>query len=95
MNAFVLFLYLLKATLNTFSGLASLPVLRQDLVLNHHVITDQQLNTAIVVSRTTPGPVGLYVVSVGYFADDAPALLIIPLIHFVGRRLIFNLGVCV
>jgi hypothetical protein len=56
-NAFVLFLYLLKATLTTFSGFASLPVLRQDLVLNHHVITDQQLNTAIVVTRTTPGPV--------------------------------------
>jgi chromate transporter len=64
MNTFVLFLYLLKATLTTFSGLASLPVLRQDLVLNHHVIADQQLNTAIVVTRTTPGPVGLYVVSV-------------------------------
>ncbi len=98
MNLFVLFLYFLKATLTTFSGLASLPVLRQDLVLDHHVITDQQLNTAIVVTRTTPGPVGLYVVSVGYFADGipgaiagwlamiAPALLIIPLIHFVGRH---------
>ena len=98
MNALILFLYLLKATLTTFSGLASLPVLRQDLVLNHHIITDQQLNTAIVVTRTTPGPVGLYVVSVGYFADGvpgavagwlamiAPALLIVPLIHFVGRH---------
>ena len=98
MNSFVLFLYLLKATVTTFSGLASLPVLRQDLVLNHHVITDQQLNTAIVVTRTTPGPVGLYVVSVGYFAHGvpgaiagwlamiAPALLIIPLIHFIGRH---------
>ena len=98
MSAFILFLYLLKATLTTFSGLASLPVLRQDLVLNHHVITDQQLNTAIVVTRTTPGPVGLYVVSVGYFADGvpgaiagwlamiAPALLIIPLIQFIGKR---------
>lgn len=98
LNSFLLFLYLLKATLTTFSGLASLPVLRQDLVLNHHVITDQQLNTAIVVSRTTPGPVGLYVVSVGYFARGvpgamagwlamiAPALLILPLIRFVGKR---------
>ncbi len=98
MNAFVLFFYLLKATLTTFSGLASLPVLRQDLVLNYHVITDHQLNTAIVVTRPTPGPVGLYVVSVGYFADGVPgavagwlamitpALLIIPPIHFVGRH---------
>ncbi len=98
MNAFILFFFLLKATLTTFSGLASLPVLRQDLVLHHHVLTDQQLNTAIVVTRTTPGPVGLYVVSVGYFVDGvpgaiagwlamiAPALLIIPLIHFMGKR---------
>jgi chromate transporter len=96
MNVVVLFLFLLKATRTTFSGLASLPVLRQDLVLNHHVLTDQQLNTAIVVSRTTPGPVGLYVVSVGYFVAGvpgavagwlaliAPALLIIPLIHTYG-----------
>jgi chromate transporter len=98
LNAFVLFLFLLKATLTTFSGLASLPVVRQDLILNHHVLTDKQLNTAIVVTRTTPGPVGLYVVSVGYFVDGvpgaiagwlaivAPALLIIPLIHFMGKH---------
>ncbi len=98
MNAFVLFFFLLKATLTTFSGLASLPVLRQDLVLNHHVLTDRQLDTVIVITRTTPGPVGLYVVSVGYFVDGtpgaiagwlamiAPALLIIPLIRFVGQH---------
>jgi hypothetical protein len=42
MNAFVLFLYLLKATLTTFSGLASLSVLRQDLVLEHHVVSTAQ-----------------------------------------------------
>lgn len=98
MNALVLLIFLLKATLTSFSGLASLPVLRQDLVLKHHVLTDQQLNTAIVVTRTTPGPVGLYVVSVGYFVDGvpgaiagwlamiAPALLIIPLIRFLGKH---------
>jgi chromate transporter len=97
-KAVVLFLYLLKATVTTFSGLASLPVLRQDLVLDHHALIDQQLNTAVVVTRTTPGPVGLYLVSVGYFVDGvpgaiagwlamiAPALLVIPLIHFMGKR---------
>ena len=45
-----------------FSGLASLPVLRTDLVLQHHMLTDQQLNTAVVVTRTTPGPVGIVLV---------------------------------
>jgi chromate transporter len=97
-NAFLLYFLLLKATLTTFSGLASLPVLREDLVINRHVLTDEQLNTAVVVTRTTPGPVGLYVVSVGYFvagtpgaiagwfAMCTPALIIIPLIHFAGHR---------
>ena len=98
MNPLLLYLLLLKATLMTFSGLASLPVLREDLVVTRHAVTDEQLNVAIVVTRTTPGPVGLYVVSVGYFAGGipgaiagwaamvTPALLIIPLVHYMGRR---------
>ena len=69
MNPFVLYLHLLKATLTTLAGLASLPVLQADLVQHHHVLTNKQLNVAIVVTRSTPGPAGLYVVSVGYFVD--------------------------
>jgi chromate transporter len=98
MNPFSLYLILLKATVTTFSGLASIPVLRADLVLHRHVLTDQQLNIAIVVTRTTPGPAGLYIVSVGYFVDGiagaiagwaamaTPALLILPLIRYAGDR---------
>jgi chromate transporter len=98
MNLIVLYFLLAKATLTTFSGLASMPVLRQDLVIDRHLLTDEQLNTAVVVTRTTPGPVGLYVVSVGYFiagtpgaiagwlAMCTPALLIVPLVHFAGRK---------
>lgn len=71
MKVLLLYMLLLKATISTFSGLASLPVLRNDLVLHRHLVTDQQLNTAIVVTRTTPGPVGVYIVSVGYFADGS------------------------
>jgi chromate transporter len=55
MSAILLYLLLTKATITSFSGLASLPVLRQDLVVNRHVLTDAQLDTAVVVSRTTPG----------------------------------------
>lgn len=98
MNPFLLYLLLLRATLTTFSGLASLPVLRQDLVVDHQVLTDVQLNAAIVIGRTTPGPAGLYLVSAGYLvagwpgafagwlAMCTPAFLIIPLLVFVGRR---------
>ena len=98
MNTLLLYVFLLKATLTSFSGLASLPVIRTDLVVNHHVLTDEQLNTAVIVSRTTPGPVGVYVVSVGYSVGGVsgaiagwgamctPALLIIPLIRYVSRQ---------
>ena len=98
MNPFLLYLLLLKATITSFSGLASLPVIRADLVLNRHVLTDEQLNTAVIVSRATPGPVGIYVVSVGYSVGGlvgavagwaavwTPALLIIPLIRFASSR---------
>lgn len=98
MNVFVLYLILLKATVTTFSGLASLPMVRDELVLNRHVLTDEQLNTAVVVTRTTPGPIGLYVVSVGYFAAgvpgavagwlamSTPALAILLLLRFIGPR---------
>lgn len=72
MTAILLYLLLTKATLTSFSGLASLPVLREDLVVQRHVLTDAQLDTAVVVSRTTPGPIGVYVVSVGYYADGIP-----------------------
>jgi chromate transporter len=98
MNVFVLYLILLKATVTTFSGLASLPLVRDELVLNRRVLTDEQLNTAVVITRTTPGPIGLYVVSVGYFAAgvpgavagwlamSTPALAILISLHFIGRR---------
>ena len=98
MSAFVLYLVLLKATLTSFAGLASLPVVRDELVVKRQVLTDTQLNEAVVITRATPGPVGLYTVSAGFFALGAPgavagwlamitpALLIIPLVHFAGRK---------
>lgn len=98
MNAFVLYLFLLKAIVTTFSGLASVPIVRNDLVLHRHVLTDRELTTSLAITRTTPGPMGLYVVSVGYFVDGVPgaiagwlamvtpALLMIPLLEFVRRK---------
>jgi len=99
MNIFLLYLLLLKGTITAFAGLASLPVIQDALVFQYHVLTDKQLNEAVVITRSTPGPVGLYIVSVGYFvagvpgatagwaAMVTPALFIIPLVHLVGRRM--------
>jgi chromate transporter len=98
MNLFVLYLILLKATATSFGGLASLPLIRNDLVVKRAVLTDRQLNAAVAVGRATPGPAGLYIVSIGYFAAGVPgafvgwlaqitpALLVIPTLSYLGRR---------
>lgn len=98
MNLVLLYLLLLKATVTSFSGLASLPMVRDDFVVERHVLSDRQLNTAVVAGRTGPGPNGLYLVSVGYFVDGlpgaaagllavmTPAFLILPLMHWMRAR---------
>ena len=98
MNLLVLYLLLAKATFTSFSGLSSLPIVRDELVVERGAITDRQLNTAVAVSRMTPGPMGLYVVCVGYYAAGlpgaavgflamiTPAFLIVPLLAWFGRR---------
>lgn len=98
MKLLLLYLLLLKATATAFSGLSSIPVLREDLVVRHGLLTDQQLNVAVTAGRTGPGPNGLYVVSVGYLVGGVPgacagwlamvtpAFLVIPLVRFLGAR---------
>ncbi len=98
MSLLLLYVLLLKATVTSFSGLTSLPVLRNDLVLRYHVLSDRELNAAVVAGRSGPGPYGLYVVSVGYFvagvpgaicgwlAMVTPAFLIIPMLRYLGAR---------
>ena len=52
--------------------MGSLPQIRQDFVATHGVISDEQLSQAVLLGRSTPGPVGAYVVAVGYFAGGWP-----------------------
>ena len=98
MNVFVLYLLLLKATITSFSGLTSLPMIRHDLVVQRHRLTDRELSAAVAAGQMGPGPYGLYVVSVGYFAAGVPgafcgwlalitpAFLIIPMLRYLGAR---------
>jgi chromate transporter len=97
-NLLVLYFVMLKATITAFSGLSSLPVLRDELVVNHHVLTDAQINTAMVAGRISPGPLGMFVVSIGYYvagipgaiaawlALATPALVVIPILRYIGAR---------
>jgi len=98
MNPFLLYLLLLKATVTSFSGLASLPMIHNDLVVQRKLLTERQLNTAVAVGRLSPGPIGLWVVGAGYYAGGVPgacagwlavvtpAFLVIPLLRYLGRR---------
>lgn len=98
MNPLILYLILAKAMITSFSGPTSLPVVQHDLVEHYHIITDQQLEAAVAAGRVTPGPFGLYLVSIGYTIDGlpgalaglmaliTPSILIIPLLLYLGRR---------
>ena len=98
MNLIILYLLLLKATLTSFSGMASLPIIREDLVVRRGVLTDRELNTAVAAGRSGPGPIGVYVVNVGYLvagpygaivgwlAMVTPAFLIIPILRYLGSH---------
>lgn len=99
MIKFLILLWILfKSTSTSFAGLASLPEIRQELVAERHWLSDAELDQSIVITRTTPGPVGVYVVSVGYMVDGwpgaiagwiamaAPSMLVILLVGYFGRR---------
>ena len=99
MNAFVIYLLLLKATMTSFAGMGSLPQIQQDFVETRGAITEQQVSQAVLVGRATIGPMGAYVVAVGYFAGGwpgavagwlamiTPALVAIPLLTLIQRWL--------
>lgn len=99
MNIAIVYLLLLKATVTSFAGMGSLPQIQQDFVQTYHLVSDEQLSEAVLVGRATPGPMGAYVVAVGYFAAGwtgaiagwlaliTPALLAIPLLAAIQRWL--------
>lgn len=74
----LLFLLFLKASALSFGGLGGLPILRQDLLQRPDLVAqfggqavdvDRLLGQALAVGRLSPGPNGLYVVSLGYELD--------------------------
>jgi chromate transporter len=95
---FLLLWIFTKSTCTSFAGLASLPEIRQELVEERHWLTNEHIDRSIVITRTTPGPVGVWVVSAGYMADgwpgavagwiamSAPSLVVIVLVGYFGRR---------
>ena len=98
MSIVALYLLLLKATVTSFAGMGSLPQIRQDFVVTHGVITDEQLSQAVVIGRSAPGPVGVRRgdrllrggwpgAVAAWLAMITPALLVIPLLTLLRQFL--------
>jgi chromate transporter len=68
MNPFLFFLLVLKSSFFSTSGLGNLPQLYADLT-SIGMATDRQFAEAIAVGQVSPGPTGLWVISLGYLVD--------------------------
>jgi chromate transporter len=66
MSPVLLFLLFLKSSALSFGGLGGVPTLHQDLVNLHVPDVDNLFGQALAVGRLSPGPNGLYLVSLGY-----------------------------
>jgi chromate transporter len=75
MNAVLVYVLLVKAIASSFAGMGSLPQIQQDFVETYRVLTPDQIGQAVLVGRSTPGPVGAYVVAVGYLAAGWPGAI--------------------
>jgi chromate transporter len=95
----LVYVLLLKATVTSFAGMGSLPQIQQDFVQTYHLVPADALSEAVLVGRATPGPMGAYVVAVGYLAAGTggaiagwlalitPAFAAVPLLVTVQRWL--------
>jgi Chromate transport protein ChrA len=64
-NPFIYFLLFLKATVFSSGGLSNLPSLHQDLRAEGWA-TEANFTDSVAIGQVTPGPNGLWVISLGY-----------------------------
>ncbi len=62
-----IFLIFFRAAALSVGGQGALPLLRQDLA-GSGLVTEHQILEALALGRIAPGPTGLYIVTLGYFA---------------------------
>ncbi len=67
-NPLVYFILFFKASLFSTGGFTNLPSLRQDLIARSWA-APANFGEAIAIGQISPGPNGLWVVSLGYFTD--------------------------
>jgi chromate transporter len=95
-NAFLYFLLFIKASLFSTGGFGNLPSLHQDLLSNGWAV-EADFGESIVIGQISPGPNGLWVISLGYLtygylgailalvAITLPPLLVLGIAAIYGR----------
>jgi chromate transporter len=95
LNLFVYFWLFLKASLLSTSGLGNLPFLHQDFLARGWA-AESDFVTAIAVGQVSPGPTGLWSISLGYLtygwtgAGLALAALSLPPLLVIGISAFYN-----
>ena len=96
MNPLLLFWAMLKASLLSTGG-GNIPILHEDL-LSRGWASEQQFAESLAIGQISPGPTGLWVISLGYLVDGVrgsllavvaipvPPLLVL-LVHRLYRRI--------
>jgi chromate transporter len=74
-NPLLYFLLYFKASLFSSGGFSNLPSLRQDLLAKGWAL-DAQFGQAIAIGQISPGPNGLWVISLGYFTYGVPGAIL-------------------
>jgi len=92
-----LFWIMLRAALLSTTGTGNLPIVHQDLLARGWA-TDRQFAESLAIGQISPGPTGLWVISLGYLVDGPrgaaltllavalPPLLVLLLVHGFYRR---------
>jgi len=66
-NFWELLIIFLKASMLSSGGLQALPILQEDLINARHVLAYNDFAAAVAIGRITPGPNGLFVITIGYY----------------------------
>lgn len=75
MSRLLYFLLAFKASLFSTGGFGNVPSLHDDLLARHWA-TERNFAEALAVGQISPGPNGLWIISLGYFVDGVPGALL-------------------
>jgi chromate transporter len=93
MNWLIFFLVVLKASLFSIGGFGPLPSLHADFIA-HGWAVEKQFTESLAVGQVTPGPNGLWVVSICYLVAGLPGAILACVALMLPPLLVLVLQLC-